>query len=149
MFRVFFVKQIIFVIIILVFFAFVISEVSESFGIELQKSKLKLHKFTSHRFDGGQPIIFSGNLFSESGNRISNAEIIIKNDVNCPDDGIIAKGFTDKNGRYWIKTIAMVWNTKTNLVKIHAEFPGNENFLPSISEQQIVVVSPRQEVICE
>ena len=125
------------------------SQISDSVAFEGQKTKIRLHKFSDHRFDGGQPIVFSGNLFSESGHRVSNAQILIKNDSNCPEDGIIAKGFTDKNGRYWIKTTAMVWNTETNLVKIHAEFPGNENLLPSISKQYNVVVSPRQGVICE
>ena len=142
-------KLIILVFIGIISLGLVISQVSESFAAEGQKTKLRLHKFSDHRFNGGQPIVFSGNLFSESGQRISNAQILIKNDANCPTDGIIAKGFTDKNGRFWIKTIAMVWNTETNLVKIHAEFPGNENLLSSFSKQYNVVVSPRQGIICE
>ena len=142
-------NKILLVIIGIIAFSFLISEISETMAAEGQKTKIRLHKFSDHRFNGGQPIVFSGKLFSESGHRIPNAEILIKNDSDCPSDGIIAKGFTDKNGRYWIKTTAMVWNTETNLVKIHAEFPGKENLLPSFSKQYNVVVSPRQGVICE
>lgn len=142
-------KLILLGIVVIITLTFILSQISESIAIEGQKTKVKLHKFSDHRFDGGQPIVFSGNLFSESGHRIPNAKILIKNDSSCPVDGIIAKGFTDKNGRFWIKTQAMVWNTETNMVKIHAEFPGFDQLLPSMSKQYTVVVSPRQGVICE
>ena len=89
-------------------FGFIFSHISESLATEGQKTNIKLHQFYDHRFNGGQPIVFVGNLFSESGHRIPNAQILIKNDAPCPVDGVIAKGFTDKNGRFWINTIAMV-----------------------------------------
>ena len=128
---------------------FVISQIAESVAIGSQETQLKLHKFTSHRFDGGQPIVFSGNLFTDSGHRVPRAEIIIKHDGPCPADGIIAKGLTDSNGRFWILTTAKVWDTATNLVRIHAEYHGDENLLSSESKKQIVVVSPSLGNICE
>ena len=141
--------KIVYLVIVILSIGFAFAQIFESLAFDGQKTNLKLHKFSDHRFNGGQPIVFSGNLFSESGQRIPNAQILIKNDANCPTDGIIAKGFTDKNGRFWIKTIAMVWNTETNLVKIHAEFLGRDNLLPSLSKQYIVVVYPLQGIICK
>ena len=114
-----------------------------------EESKLKMHKFRTHRFNGGSPIVFTGNLFSETGFAIKHADIIIKSDGPCPADQIIAQGKTDKRGRFWILTQAKVWDPKDNMVLVHAEYPGNERYLPSFTETQPVVVSSRPASICK
>ena len=101
-----------------------------------------IHKFEYPWFNGGQTIVFSGKLATESGDRIPNAKIIIKNDGPCPENHIIAEGITDKHGRFMIYTIAKVWDESDNLNKVHAEFEGNENFLPSSSYEYSIVVYP-------
>lgn len=69
------------------------------------KTILDLHKFEEGIFNGRQTIIFQGKLLADSGERVSNTKIIIKNDGPCPNDNIIAEGITDKHGRFWISTI--------------------------------------------
>ncbi len=109
---------------------------------EPSKTILTLHEFEYPWFNGGQTIVFSGKLATELGDRIPNANIIIKNDGPCPENHIIAEGVTDKHGRFMIYTIAKIWDESDNLNKVHAEFEGNENFLPSSSYEHIMVVFP-------
>ena len=105
-----------------------------------QKTVLYLHKWEHAAFNGGQSIVFEGKLTTESGERIPHAKIIIKNDGPCPDNRIIAEGMTDKKGRFWISIITKVWDESDNLIKIHAVFEGDDNFLPSVSDEHLVVV---------
>jgi hypothetical protein len=133
----------------LIAISFLIFNTTILYAFEEEKTNLKLHDFRSHRFNGGQPIVFVGNLLSESGERVANAQILIKNDGSCPADNIIAQGTTDKDGRFWITTIAKVWNAKSNMIKVHAAFLGNEMFLPSISKEQIIVVYPSHAELCQ
>ena len=94
-------------------------------------------------FNGGQPIVFIGKLTGQGGHGIANAEIQIKSDGPCPADGVIASGFTDKNGRYRIYSITKVWDASDNFIRVQAHFAGNENYSPTISERsQIIVVYP-------
>ena len=73
----------------------------------------------------------------------SNAEIQIKSDGPCPNDGIIASGFTDKKGKYRIYSITKVWDASDNLIRVQAHFAGNEIYSPTISERsQIIIVYP-------
>lgn len=109
---------------------------------EPSKTILTLHEFEYASFNGGQTIVFSGKLTTELGDRIPSANIIIKNDGPCPENHVIAEGITDKHGRFWIYTITKVWDELDNLIKVHAEFEGDENFLPSISYEHIIVVYP-------
>lgn len=109
---------------------------------EPTKTILTLHKFEDPFFNGGQTIVFQGKLTTESGERVPYAKIIIKNDGPCPENHVIVEGFTDKHGRFWVYIIAKVWDESDNLIKVHAEFAGNENFLPSISYENTVVVYP-------
>lgn len=113
---------------------------------ELEKTSLTIFDFKTSRFDGGQPIVFSGKLITDDGTRIPNSEIIIKSDHACTADGIIANGMTDKYGKFWIYTMPKKWNPETNLIKIHAEFLGDENYSSSISLEKIMVIySPHTE----
>lgn len=107
---------------------------------KLEKTNLALFDFKTSRFDGGQPIVFSGKLTTEDGTRISNSAILIKSDHSCTLDGIIAKGMTDKYGKFWIYTMPKKWNHETNLIKVHAEFLGDDKFLPSKSQEQVRVI---------
>ena len=66
----------------------------------------------------------------------------IKNDGPCPEDHFIANGTTNNYGRYWIKTTSKIWDEKDNMIRIHAEFNGNEKYLPSKSIDQNIVVLP-------
>ena len=120
-----------------------------SFSITVpEKTILKLHNFNDHRFDGGQPIVFVGKLTTESGERIPDARILVKSDGPCPKDHIIASGNTDKHGRFWIYTLTKIWDESDNMIWVHAEFTGDENFSPSISNGQVVVVYPSHAEKC-
>jgi len=88
-------------------------------------------------------------LKTSSGEPIAKTEIIIKIDTPCPSDGIIAKGLTDKKGRYFIMTEALIWDEKDNMIKAHAEFLGNTEYSPSISRDQIIVIYPSHGKKCE
>ena len=113
-------------------------------SIQKEKTKLRLNDITSSSFNGGQPIVFSGNLFTESGKIISGAEVLIIGDGPCPTDGIIAKGQTDKHGRYRIMVETMIWDPTDNLIKIHAEYFGDEFYEPSYSQDEVIVVYPNK-----
>jgi len=113
-------------------------------SIQKEKTKLRLSDITTSSFNGGDPIVFSGNLFTESGKIISGAEILIIGDGPCPTDGIIAKGLTDKRGRYRIMVETMIWDPTDNLIKIHAEYLGDEFYVPSYSQDEVIVVYPNK-----
>jgi len=94
-------------------------------------------------FNGGQPIVFIGKLTGQGGHGIATAEIQIKSDGPCPADGVIASGFTDKNGRYRIYSMTKVWDASDNFIIVQAHFAGNEIYSPTISERsQIIIVYP-------
>ena len=112
----------------------------EEMSPSTEKTLLYLHKWENAAFNGGQSIVFEGKLTTESGERLPHAKIIIKNDGPCPENHIIAEGITDKKGRFWISIITKVWDEYDNLIKVHAEFEGNDNFLPSVSDEHLVVV---------
>ena len=119
-------------------------------NLETEATILKLPSFRDgHRFEGGNPIVFVGKLTSEADERVPFAKILIKSDALCPKDGIIASGFTDKQGRFWIYTIAKIWDESDNLIKVHAEFEGNEKFEASISNERIIVINPSHGERCE
>jgi len=108
-----------------------------------QNTKLVLHGFgVGSSWDAGEPIVFIGKLTINSGERIGNADILIKSDGPCPEDGIIAKGVTNKHGRFSIFTIAKIWDESDNLIKVHAEFLGNDKFEPSKSRARSIVIYP-------
>ncbi len=109
---------------------------------KIEQTKLRLNDIRSTMFNEGQPIVFSGKLTSISGEPIPKAEIVIKSDGTCPSDGIIAKEITDKHGRYWIYTLAKIWDPTDNLIKIHAEYFGDEFYSPSYSQDEVIVVFP-------
>ena len=113
-----------------------------------EKTILKLHDMGAVSYNGGQSIVFSGRLDTKSGEAISDAEILIKSDGGCPDDGIIAKGTTDKHGRYWIHILTKIWDPSDNTIKIHAEFLGDEQFYPSKTQIEVVVVYPSHAEKC-
>ena len=113
-----------------------------------EKTVVRIFDYRTAYFDGSQPIVFSGKLATPDGTRIGNSEILIKGDHACSDDGIIAKGMTDKYGKFWIYTMPKKWNPETNLLKIHAEFLGDENYLPSKSNQKIIVIYPTHTPEC-
>jgi len=117
---------------------------SEEIISQVEKTKLRLNDIKSIRFNGGMPIVFSGNLSTES-EFIPNAEILIVGDGPCPANGIISKGFTGKFGRYNISTEAMIWDPSDNSIKIHAEYLGNEIYLPSSSQEEVIVVYPTKD----
>jgi len=77
----------IFSLILLLVFIFSINDV---FGNEnLQKTKLVLHDFgLGSNWNAGEPIVFRGKLTTNSGERIGNADILIKSDGPCPEDGL-------------------------------------------------------------
>lgn len=106
-----------------------------------EKTNLTLFDFKKSRFDGGQPIVFSGNLVKDDGTRIPNSLIYIKSDSSCTSDGIIATGLTDKYGKFWIYTMPKQWDPQDNLIKIHAEFLGDDNFSSSKSQERVISVS--------
>ena len=112
------------------------------FSISETETTVKLYQMKHPRFNGGQPIVFDGKLTTAGGKIIPNAEIIITSDGPCPADGIIASGITDKNGRFRIYTMTQVWDPSDNLIKAHAEFLGDENYSPSKSYGQPIVVYP-------
>jgi len=113
-------------------------------SIQKEKTKLRLSDITSSSFNGGQPIVFSGNLFTESGKIIQDAEILIMGDGPCPSDGIIAKGLTDKHSRYRIMVETMIWDPTDNMIKIHAEYLGDEFYSPSSTQDEVIVVYPNK-----
>lgn len=106
-----------------------------------EKTVLKIHQFRELKFNGGDPVVFSGKLTTESGQAVSGAKILIKNEGPCPDDGIIGDGITDKHGNFWILILTKVWD-ELNTVKAHAEFDGNYEYSSSISNTQGFVVYP-------
>ena len=114
-----------------------------------QETTLRLFQWTHTSVDAGYAIVFVGNLKTISGEPIPKSEIRIKIDATCPSDGIIAKGLTDKHGRYYIITQAIIWDEKDNMIKAHAEFLGNEKFSSSISRDQIIVIYPLHGKKCE
>ncbi len=117
---------------------------SDEIITQVEKTKLRLNDITTSRFNGGMPIVFTGNLSTES-EFIPNAEILIVGDGPCPANGIISKGLTDKFGRYHIFTEAMIWDPSDNIIKIHAEYLGNEIYLPSSSQEEVIVVYPTRD----
>ena len=114
-----------------------------------QETTLRLFQWTHTSVDAGYTIVFVGNLKTSSGEPIAETEIIIKIDATCPSDGIIAKGLTDKKGRYFIMTEALIWDEKDNMIKAHAEFLGNTEYSSSISRDQIIVIYPSHGKKCE
>jgi len=103
------------------------------------KTTLKLNRINA--INAGSTIVFSGSLNSNSGFQIENVEILIKSDAGCPSNGIIAQGFTDKNGKFLIKTTSMVWNTDDRPMNIFAEFLGNDVYTSSSSRTYNVVTN--------
>jgi len=120
-------------------------EIIIKIGNQFEKTKLRLNDITSSSFNGGQPIVFSGNLFTESGKIIADAEILIVGDGPCPSDGIIAKGLTDKRGRYHIMVETMIWDPTDNMIKAHAEYLGDEFYSPSSTQDEVIVVYPNKD----
>lgn len=114
-----------------------------------EPTRLTLSTPRSHLYNGGDPIVFAGTLWGSFSGRIPNAEIIIKNDGPCPEDHIIAKGITDQKGKYKIFETAKVWDESDNQIIVHAEFAGNEKFLPTISKTRNVIVYPSHGEKCE
>ena len=104
------------------------------------KTTLKLNRINA--INAGSTIVFSGSLNSNSGFQIENVEILIKSDAGCPSNGIIAQGFTDKNGKFLIKTTSMVWNTDDRPMNIFAEFLGNDVYTSSSSRTYNVITNP-------
>ena len=118
---------------------YIIDDSKETSSSTLEKTILKLNDLKTSLFDGGQPIVFSGKITTEEGQRIKGVLILIKNNESCSSDRIIAKGLTDKYGKFWIYTIPKVWDSD-NVIKIHAEFLGNDQFAPSTSKERTIVV---------
>ena len=114
-------------------------------SIQKEKTKLRLNDITTSTFNGGYPIGFSGNLFTESGEIIQDAEILIIGDGPCPSDGIIAKGQTDNRGRYRMVIETMIWDPTDNMIKIHAEYLGDEFYSPSSTQDEVIVVYPNKD----
>ncbi len=138
----------IFFLIVLLIFIFSINNVS---GNETsQKTQLVLHDFgLGSNWNAGDPIVFRGKLTINSGERIGNADILIKSDGPCPEDGTITKGVTNKHGRFSIFTIAKIWDESDNLIKVHAEFIGNDDLESSKSRARSIVIYPAQGEKCE
>jgi len=44
-----------------------------------------------------------------------------------------------------ISTEAMIWDPSDNMIKIHAEYLGNEIYLPSSSQEEVIVVYPTKD----
>jgi len=119
-------------------------EIISQVGKQVEKTKLRLNDIPTVTFNGGMTIVFTGNLSIES-EFIPNAEILIVGDGPCPANGIISKGLTDKYGRYHIFTETMIWDPSDNSIKIHAEYLGNEIYLPSSSQEEVIVVYPTRD----
>ncbi len=115
---------------------------SDNTDLSTEDTKLRLNQISAVTFNEGQPIVFSGKLTTQSGEPIPKVEIIIKSDATCPPDGIIAKGITDKHGRFWIYTLTKIWDPVDNMIKAHAEFEGSKEFSSSISRHEVIVVFP-------
>lgn len=103
------------------------------------KTVLKLNKI--NKINGVTPTVFSGTLLTESGHRIVNEKILIKSFEDCPANNIIAEGKTDKNGKFLITNNLLVWSNNKNIMKIYAEFLGNEQNEQSSSRQYNIVIS--------
>ena len=108
---------------------------------ETMDTELRLFPWRSIQVNAGYDIAFSGTLKDSSGNPIPHAEILIRVDGVCPDDGIIANGTTDAKGRYFIMTEAMHWDPD-GLVRANAVFSGDAKHSPSESRGQLIVVFP-------
>ena len=135
-------------IIVLLVFIFSINNVSGNENS--QNTKLVLHDFgLGSSWNAGEPIVFRGKLTANSSERIGNADILIKSDGPCPEDGTIAKGITNKHGKFSIFIIAKIWDESDNLIKVHAEFLGNDEFEPSKSRARSIVVYPTPGEKCE
>ena len=106
---------------------------------ETSDTELRLFQWRSIQVNAGYDIAFSGTLKDISGNPIPHAEILIRIDGVCPDDGIIASGITDSKGRYFIMTEAMHWDPD-GLVRANAVFSGDIYHSPSESRGQLIVV---------
>ena len=104
-------------------------------------TEIRLFQWRSIQVNAGYDIAFSGNLNDNSGNPIPHAEILIRIDGVCPEDGIIARGITDSKGRYFIMTEAMHWDPD-GLVRANAVFSGDAKHSPSESRDQLIVVFP-------
>jgi len=120
----------------------IVVQTSSEIENQFEKTKLRLNDITTSSFNGGSTIGLSGNLQTKSGEFIPNAEILIVGDGPCPSDGIIAKGLTDKHGRYRIYLEMMIWDPSDNLIKIHAEYLGDEIYSPSSSQDEVIIVYP-------
>jgi len=103
---------------------------------------LAMADIMSPRFNEGQPIVFEGKLTDSLGNPISYVPILIRSDGPCPANQIIAQGITDKHGGYKFFTKALLWDERDGLITTFAEFPGNDSFEQSVSDNQLVVVYP-------
>ncbi len=108
---------------------------------ETLDTEIRLFQWRSIQVNAGYDIAFSGNLKDSSGNPIPHAEILIRVDGVCPDDGLIASGITDAKGRYFIMTEAMHWDPD-GLVRANAVFFGDTKYSPSESRDQLIVVFP-------
>ena len=109
----------------------------------LEETNLIIINFRNSMFNGNQPIVFSGKLTTSFGKSIPHAEILIKTEEMCPPNGIIAKGETDKHGRFKIYTLAQVWDTDDDgMIKVQAVYDGNSKYQYSTSNPQIIVVYP-------
>jgi len=115
------------------------------FEKKIEKTKLRLIHIPTSRFNGGFTIVFSGNLFTDSGKIIRDAEILMVGDGPCPADGIIAKGQTDNRGKYRIMVETMIWDPSDNMIRIHAEYLGDEFYSPSSTQSEIIVVYPNKD----
>ena len=124
------------------------SEIDSKTKTGLEKTNLSITKFRSSFFNGNQPIVFSGKLTASTGEPISNAEIIIKHDSSCPSDGIVAKGQTDKHGRFKIYILSQVWDVDDGLSKFYAVYDGDSKYLHSISNPQTIVVFSQNAQSC-
>jgi len=106
------------------------------------QSVLAMVDIMSPRFNEGQPIVFEGKLTDSFGNPIPYEPIMIQSDGQCPANHIIAKGITDKHGRYKIFTNALLWDEQDGLITTFAKFFGNDSFEQSVSDSQVIVVYP-------
>jgi hypothetical protein len=97
--------------------------------------------------DEGFPIVFVGKLVTKSGQPVKDAVITIKHDGTCANK-TIGSAKTDNTGKFYIFTIAKIWDKKDNMIKAHAEFTGKKGFLPATSESKIIVVYPLQNKGC-
>ena len=114
-----------------------------------QETVVNLSRMTQPTFNEGSPIVFQGRLDTASGHPVPKAEIVIKNDGPCPSDFIIGSGITDKKGKFWIKIPAQIWDERDNLIIAKAEYIGNQQYSPAVSDIQKIVVYPVKGITCE